>query len=79
MLDKALMHLMACNVCVKHLQNDVVGRETHAHDLKGINGGNPTLRYGSVSCVSNIPINHPPKITWPIRSNQTKPIQPKVR
>ena len=42
MLDKALMHLMACNVCVKHLQNDVVGRETHAHDLKGINGGKPT-------------------------------------
>lgn len=47
------MHLMACNICVEHLQNDVVGK-THAHDLKGINGGNHTLLYGPVSCVSNI-------------------------
>ena len=38
------MHLMACNICVKHLQNDVVGK-THAHDLKGINGGQPYFTY----------------------------------
>ena len=44
MLDKALMHLMACNICVKHLQNDVVGK-THAHDLKGNKWGASILYF----------------------------------
>ena len=56
-LDKALMHLMACSVVLKHLQNDVVGN-IHAHDFKGIINymrapvAPYQVLYRSVSCVS---------------------------